>query len=73
MAQIEIAVQGMRCEGCERTLRHSLDQLEGVRRVRADHEAGRVRVSFDPERMDERRLRARIEQAGYRPLIGEID
>lgn len=31
------------------------------------HTAGRVRVSFDPEQVDDLRLRTQIEEAGYQP------
>ena len=72
MTRIEIPVEGMSCDGCERTIQASLRQLDGVRNAKADHENGRVRVSFDPERVDEPRLRAQIEQAGYRPVVEEV-
>ena len=72
MSRIEIPVEGMRCEGCERTVQAALTRIEGVRDAKADHQAGRVRVSFDPERVDEPRLRAQIEQAGYDPVAEEV-
>jgi copper chaperone CopZ len=68
MTRIQIPVQGMRCEGCERTVQASLTKVDGVRDAKADHQAGRVQVSFDPERVDEQRLRAQIEEAGYPPV-----
>ncbi len=67
MARVEIPVQGMSCEGCERKVQAALGQLEGVSGAEADHGAGRVRVSFDPDRVDEQRLRAQIEEIGYQP------
>ncbi len=67
MARVEIPVQGMTCGGCERSVQAALGQLEGVSGAEADHTAGRVRVSFDPEQIDEQRLRAQIEEAGYQP------
>ena len=68
MARIEIPVRGMRCGGCERALQVVLGELEGVQEATADHRARRVRVSFDPERVDEQRLRQQIERAGFRPV-----
>ena len=67
MTRIEIPVQGMHCDGCERAVSRALERLEGVRDANADHRAGRVRVSFDPERVDVPRLRAQIEETGYQP------
>jgi copper chaperone len=65
MPRIEIPVEGMTCEGCERTVQSALGALEGVRTADADHEAKRVRVSFDADQVDEQRLREAIAGAGY--------
>lgn len=67
MARTEIPVEGMSCTGCERTLASALERVDGVRQAQADHEGGRVRVSFDPERVAEHELRRRIEDTGYQP------
>lgn len=67
MRRIEIAVEGMTCGGCERSVQAALSRVEGVSGAQADHTADRVRVSFDPQQVDEQRLRAQIEQAGYQP------
>lgn len=66
--KLEIPVEGMRCEGCARTLQLALEQLDGVRDATADFERARVQVRFDPARVDEQRLRARIQEAGYEPV-----
>lgn len=68
MSRILIPVQGMRCEGCEHAVQSALLRLEGVRDAKADRNADRVRVSFDPERIDEPRLRAEIAKLGYQPF-----
>jgi copper chaperone CopZ len=68
MTRLEIPVAGLHCEGCERALQAALGRLEGVRHAVADHRAQRVRVSFDPERVDERRLRETIEACGCTPV-----
>lgn len=65
--RVEIPVEGMRCESCERTVASALERLEGVGGADADHSARRVRVSFDPDRVAEERLREQIEEAGYEP------
>lgn len=67
VTRIDIPVEGMQCEGCERAVSMALRRLEGVRDVTADHHQGRVRVSFNPERVDEQRLRTQIEETGYQP------
>lgn len=72
MPRIQIPVRGMQCVSCERTVQAALTEIEGVRDAEADHRVGRVRVSFDPEQVDEQRLRAGIEQAGYEPVAEEL-
>ena len=67
MARVEIPVQGMTCGGCERSVQAALSQLEGVSGAEADHTAGRVRISFDAEQVDEQRLRNQIEETGFQP------
>lgn len=68
MARVEIPVQGMTCGGCERSVQAALSQLEGVSGAEADRNAGRVRVSFDAEQVNEQRLRTQIEEAGFQPI-----
>jgi copper chaperone CopZ len=65
MTRIEITVEGMHCQGCERAVSAALERLAGVRDAHADHLQGRVRVSFEPERVSEQILRERIEEAGF--------
>ena len=65
--RIEIPVDGMRCESCERAVGKALERLDGVTAADADHEAKRVRVSFDPDRVGEPRLREQIAEAGFDP------
>jgi copper chaperone len=72
MTRVEIAVMGMHCEGCEHAVQAALARMEGVRGAQADHKTNRVRVSFDPERVGEQRLRAQIKEAGYRPVTEAV-
>ena len=72
MRRLEIPVEGMHCDGCARTLQVVLERLDGVRVAKADFASSRVRVSFDPDRVDAEQLRAQIERAGYQPLVEEL-
>ena len=58
-------VRGFQCAGCSETLGRSLGRMEGVIRVRADHETGRVEVRFDSARVTEEALRELIEASGF--------
>jgi copper chaperone len=65
MEQLKLSVSGMTCTGCENRVERILKDLDGVRRVNADHQAGAVTVMLDEGQADEAAVRARIEQAGY--------
>jgi len=60
-----LEVEGMDCPGCAKRLGTALDRLDGVVKAKADHQAGRVDVRFDPDRVSEDRIRERIRSAGF--------
>ena len=64
MNQVTIVTRGMNCEGCESRIEKALGQLEGVRRVNADHQGDRVEVAFDDE-LDQAVIEKQIEALGY--------
>lgn len=45
--RIDLQVRGMDCERCEERITTAVGQLDGVRRVTADHRTGEVRVLAD--------------------------
>ena len=65
MRQLEVRVTGMSCSACERRIERALARVVGVVRTYADHQAGHVRVVFDPAQTSEQAARSCIEQAGY--------
>jgi copper chaperone len=65
MEQLNLSVSGMTCTGCENRVERTLKDLDGVRHVNADHQAGAVTLMLDEDQADEAAVRARIEQAGY--------
>jgi copper chaperone len=65
MEQVNFSVSGMSCTGCEKRIERSLKDLDGVRHVNADHQAGAVTVMLDEGQTDEAAVRGRIEQVGY--------
>jgi copper chaperone len=60
-----IVVEGMTCGGCEERVSGSLQQLDGVRTAAADHQAGEVRVVFDPGETSPEAIAARVRETGY--------
>ena len=57
---------GMHCHGCEHIIETSVRKLPGIRSVKADYPAEKVTVAFDPAAVDLDKIRATIEQTGYR-------
>lgn len=56
----------MHCGGCEQAVRMSLSQLEGIKRVEADHTTQLVEATVDTERTDESAIKERLDFIGYR-------
>jgi copper chaperone len=59
-----ITVEGMSCTGCEQNVTNALTNVEGVRRVEADHETDEVEVVVSDD-TDENTLAGAIHDAGY--------
>ena len=57
---------GMHCHGCEHIIEASVRKLPGIGSVKADYPTETVTVAFDPGAMNLDKIRATIEQAGYR-------
>ena len=70
--QLVVQVSGMSCRGCESRIGNALARVDGVRRSRADHQTGQVRVAFDPATVSAETVRARIEALGY-PVLASGD
>jgi copper chaperone len=62
-----IGISGMTCEHCRQTVEKSLRSLSGVDKVKVSLEAGRVEVTYDPDRVALSRIRAAVVEAGYTP------
>ena len=63
MDRYEITVEGMACTGCEENVTNAVSGVDGVQRVKADHESGSVSVTADEENRDD--VEAAIHDAGY--------
>jgi len=63
MDQYELAVEGMSCTNCEETVTTAIERVDGVYRVDADHETGRVEITA--EAGTEPEVERAIHDAGY--------
>ena len=60
---ITFGVPGVHCAHCEAAIKQEVSSVEGVERVEVDLEAKKVIVSGSA--LDDARLRAAIDEAGY--------
>ena len=65
MKATTINVQGMTCGGCVASVTRALQALDGVDKVSVSLERKEASVDYDPARIDEQKLRAAIEDAGF--------
>jgi copper chaperone len=62
---LTLSVTGMKCGGCENTLKTKLEMLEGISAVVAKHTEKTVEVTFEPEKIDEEGIVDAIISAGF--------
>jgi copper chaperone CopZ len=60
-----LAVQGMSCSHCEQTVVNGLQDLPGVKKVKADHEQNQVEIFYKGEPPDMEAVRKKIADLGY--------
>lgn len=64
MERKSISVTGMSCNGCEQNVENTLQTIEGVSRVDADHGTNTVELVAEDD-VAEDDIEAAIENAGY--------
>ncbi len=67
---VTLTVEGMTCTGCENTLKAKLSTVNGVSKVDASHETGKVVVAMSKEALNSDEapqldLAKAVEDAGY--------
>lgn len=66
MQTVTLAIEGMHCAGCVRTVDHLLRKQDGVWETEVSLDAAIARVLFDPQRISSKQLADIVERAGYR-------
>ena len=62
-----VAVRGMHCGGCERSVSPAVKAIPGVVSARADFVAEEVEVTFDSGQTGLEAIRAAVRDAGFTP------
>lgn len=60
-----LQVSGMDCSSCAKTIEVSLQQLRGVVQVSVSFATGKVRLTYNPEHLNQKTIRERIKVLGY--------
>jgi Cu2+-exporting ATPase len=66
MRTIELKVLDLRCSACAEHIEADLRASPGISDARVDYSRDRARVEYDPEPIDEDRIRELIAERGYR-------
>ena len=65
IAEFDLAVPSMVCDGCAETIRAALMALPGVREVKVSLWRKRVRVRYERGRLGENEIRRAITASGF--------
>jgi copper chaperone len=55
----------MSCAHCKSAIEDALQNVSGVEKVEADPDSKVVEVAYDEDRVEEKKIQAAIEDAGY--------
>ena len=64
MKEVKLAVDGIKCTGCENRIVNSLNMVDGIQKVIASHVDGTVVVEMD-ESVDINGIKKHIEDLGF--------
>ncbi len=71
MKTVTLPITGMTCANCVGTVERNLKKLDGVQTASVNLATERAAVEFDPARVTQQDLIARVERAGYGVAVGE--
>ena len=69
--RITLPITGMTCANCVATIERNLRRLDGVQSAVVSLASERASVEYDPSRVDQEALIARVRRAGYDVALGE--
>ncbi len=67
---VSIRVKGLTCDGCSTSLARALQATRGVKAATVSLEHQQATVTYNPDEVDEERLRAVVHQVGFVPVAG---
>jgi mercuric ion transport protein len=61
----EIKITGMTCTGCEETIQSAVNEIKGIKNIKASHTDGIAKIEFDSTLTDTNQIKDKINQTGY--------
>jgi len=68
VADVELRISNMVCEGCAEKIDGALRSIVGVREVRANVPRRRIRVRYEPTKVRPEQLKNAVNQAGFQTV-----
>ncbi|HAT65661.1 MAG TPA: mercuric transport protein MerTP [Flavobacteriaceae bacterium] len=65
---VNFNVQGMTCAGCEESIKHAVNELEGIVNVNASYEKASAEVEFDNTKTTKEQIEKAINSTGYKVI-----
>ena len=69
----QIAIEGMTCDGCVRTIEKALRRIHGVKDLRIDRANAIATVTFDHKQTNLPAMHDAILRAGYKPTRTAVE
>ncbi len=66
LAHVSVAIEGMTCAACAKSVESKLKELKGVQSVSVSYQTGSAAIEFDPAVVTLPQLQKAIQGAGYR-------
>ena len=68
VADVEFRISNMVCDGCAEKIDRALRSIVGVREIRANVPQKRIRVRYEPTKVDPEQLKNAVSQAGFQAV-----
>lgn len=66
MKTVTFKIEGMQCDACANRIKSLTEKLAGVQMAGVSFGQGEARILYDPQTVDEERLAALVDDAGFR-------
>ncbi|RME95255.1 MAG: copper chaperone [Verrucomicrobia bacterium] len=63
---IQVSVEGMHCNACSAKVAKAVASLPGVQKEEVCHQSKKAVITFDPRKVDSRKILAAIESSGFK-------